>query len=47
LIKIRAWRIDFWQEGIAVLNQKDSVTGIKNIKTRVAGITTIHSDLIY
>jgi hypothetical protein len=40
-------RVNFWQEGIAALNQKISVTGIKNIKTRVADITTIHSDLIY
>ena len=34
------YAVDLWQEGIAALNQKISVNGIKNIKTRVADMTT-------
>jgi ubiquinone/menaquinone biosynthesis C-methylase UbiE len=34
------YAVDLWQEGIAALNQKISVAGIKNIQTRVADITT-------
>ena len=38
--KGKIYAVDLWQEGIAALNQKISVAGIKNIKTRVADITT-------